>query len=295
MENIKKKIIILYSGGLDSTILKIWADNHYPDYEIKCIYYDYGNPVCQSEILHLPEYVEVRKVDWFNNSIDQLKIKKSEKQKGAIYIPGRNLVFATLAATQELPDLIFMGGLFDEAHLYATDKSKIFIDKFNDIIKYVLSPFKDSVVLKFPFVDEKMIKIDVIKYGISNGLSENDFNKMFSCYNFSLNGKQCGHCHQCFRLFLYLYNYNFNVNFLEKPFFNSDFAWIYLNQSLEKIENGNYNDIISIYDIDYNSALQFMINNYNLFKEKINDYNFINRLQLVVNKMNRKLLEEVLK
>ena len=97
------KIVILYSSGLDSRIMLHYAQQKYPDADIKCIYYQHGAESEQHELSLLPDFVEVRKIDWLGEKIKPVA-KKEDPFAGAIYIPGRNLVFSVLAASQELAD-----------------------------------------------------------------------------------------------------------------------------------------------------------------------------------------------
>lgn len=266
-----KKIIILYSGGLDSFVLYHWTKKKYPNCEIKCIYYDYGNPVCRTEISKLPEFVTVKNIDWFDNSTEKLVGKKEEDHKGNIYIPGRNMVFAVLTAAQELPDYIFMGGLYEEAHNAATDKNVKFINKFNDLVNYVLSPFKDKISLIFPFVDELYTKSMVIDWALNNGIQPDILGKLYSCFNYSENGLPCGECHSCMRSFSFFYKKGIPIKFSRHPFFESDFGINYLNNSIQMLEESNY-DRVLLQDLDYSSIRSFLTD-YNINQSLVNRIN----------------------
>src|SRR5690625_80518 len=138
------KIVILYSGGLDSYIMKRYAELKYPNAELKFIYYKHGAESEEKEISLLPEYVEIRSIDWLGDKI-RPKAKKEDPFAGAIYIPGRNLVFSVLAACQELPDEIWLGVLADENNEGATDKNSKFAGATSNLLSYVLSPFLDDI------------------------------------------------------------------------------------------------------------------------------------------------------
>ena len=59
-----KKIAILYSGGLDSYILYHYAKITNPTDDIIGVYWDHGQEADEAEQLSLPDFVQVRKVDW---------------------------------------------------------------------------------------------------------------------------------------------------------------------------------------------------------------------------------------
>lgn len=191
------KIVILYSGGLDSIIMNHYAEIKYPNAEIIKIYYKHGADSEDAEIEQLPSDVIIHNVDWLNDKIKPVS-KKSDPFAGAIYIPGRNMVFSTLAACQYLPDEIWMGTLVDECNEDATDKNNIFIDKTSDALNYVLSPFLDRVKIRFPFVEEKWSKVDSVKWAVENGLSIDKLTKSVSCWHHD-GVKSCGKCKQCYK------------------------------------------------------------------------------------------------
>lgn len=276
------KIVILYSGGLDSVVLNRWAHINYPNSDIVCIYYDYGNPVCMSEIKHLPDFVQVRKIQWFENSQSQLIGKPNEQHKGNIYIPGRNLVFAILAATQELPDCIFMGGLYEESHNNATDKNSTFIRLTNDTLSYVLGPFKDGITLRFPFVEEKMFKKDVINWALGNGITPEEIGSAYSCFNATENSIPCGECHSCIRSFSFFYIANIPIKFIKHPFIDTDFGNSYILSSIISIELLEYNSTELLYDIEYESILKFYMDNYTTFSNFLEANDIIARLKNII-------------
>lgn len=194
------KIVILYSGGLDSYILKKYAEVNHPTAEVKCIYYAHGSVPEKEEIALLPDYVEVRQIEWLNATRTAVS-KSTDPIMGAAYVPGRNLVFAVLAASQELPDEIWMGTQFDEVHPRATDKNERFRTTASDVISYVLSPFKDYVNIRFPFVEQRFNKVKAITWALNNGCTHEELGKRISCY-FPSNGKPCGVCKSCFKAYL---------------------------------------------------------------------------------------------
>lgn len=190
------KIVILYSSGLDSFILYQYAKARYPQAQLKCLYFKHGADSEAQEIARLPDYVEVRNIDWLNENCRPVA-KKSDPFAGEIYIPGRNLVFTVLAAAQELPDEIWMGTLWDEDNAQATDKNGLFRTDTSDLMTYVLSPFLDQCILRFPFVEEGWTKSDIVEWALYSGIPKEEIKATVSCWHYT--DKPCGRCKQCFK------------------------------------------------------------------------------------------------
>lgn len=191
------KITVLYSGGLDSYILYEMAKKEYPEAEILGVYFQHGCESEEVEISSLPKFISIRKIDWLSETIKPLA-KKSDPFASNIYIPGRNLVFSVLAACQDLPDEIWMGSMFDEDNEQGTDKNETFREMTSTLLSYVLSPFKDDVKLRFPFVEKKFSKKDSVRWALENGISKEELMSTTSCWHNKL-GKACGKCKQCLK------------------------------------------------------------------------------------------------
>lgn len=197
-----KKIVILYSGGLDSFLMKKVAEKEYPDAEVKCVYYAHGAESERREISLLPDFVKVLNIDWLGKHGISSVSKVGEEHKGNIYIPGRNMVFATLAACQFVPDEVWLGALYDEMNDKGTDKNDVFKDKASDTLSYVLSPFQHSVKVSFPLGDRGWTKVDALRWVLKNTTTtmEEVVGNTSSCWH--NDGHQCGECWQCVKRFI---------------------------------------------------------------------------------------------
>ena len=184
-------IVILFSGGLDSLIMYHVALSQ--GYNPTCVFFDIGQPYAYKEIRALPDFVKVHKVDWLSSSID---LKSKDNKSGNIYIPGRNLTLSTLAASIYTPDEIWLGALAGETHDKATDKNYKFLDKLNNVLEYVFSPF-GKVVVKFPLADMGFNKFDCVQWGLENGMTVESLHHTSSCL--SEEEGNCGHCVVCCR------------------------------------------------------------------------------------------------
>jgi 7-cyano-7-deazaguanine synthase in queuosine biosynthesis len=238
------KIVILYSGGLDSFILKKYAEFYYPFAEIKCIYYKHGADSEEEEIKQLPSFVEVRTIDWLNKEIRPVA-KKDDPFAGSIYIPGRNLVFTILAASQELPDKIWMGTVIDEDNIHATDKNEHFRDSTSQLLQYVLSPFKDSIEIDFPFVRNNLTKEGCVRWALSyNVTTTEELKKTVSCWHHKGN-KPCGRCKQCFKRWFVFFLNGFSEEYDKDPVF-SEYGKEMIAQYFKKVyhdKNANADEI----------------------------------------------------
>lgn len=211
------KIVLLFSGGLDSIIMYHMAKIEYPDAEIKCLYYRHGADSEEAEIARLPDFVEVRNVDWLGKDIRPVH-KLDDPFAGAIYIPGRNLIFTSLAACQELPDEIWMGTLWDEDNEQATDKNEKFRNDTSELLSYVLSPFLKGVRIRFPFVEKLMTKELSVRWALENGIDEEELTSTISCWHHD--GEPCGQCKQCFKRFFIFRLNNLRESYRVHPLYS---------------------------------------------------------------------------
>jgi 7-cyano-7-deazaguanine synthase in queuosine biosynthesis len=194
---LKKKIVILYSGGLDSFIMKELAKSKKLNY--KLVYFDIGQEYNYKEIKaikKIKEKVEIRKVEWITSK-ENIKSKKGTKS-GNIFIPGRNFILASLAASIYLPDEIWLGGLRGEDHQDSTDKNEKFIDLVNESWNYIYKPF-NTPKLVFPFFELNWGKFEATSWLYKvNKTPKKEILKTSSCLKAS-KGKNCGKCVVCLR------------------------------------------------------------------------------------------------
>lgn len=189
-----KKILVLYSGGLDSFILYHYAKSLHQD--VTAVYYEHGQPAMEKELAVLPDFVIRKKVEWLDETNRPVPMK-SKPNEGSIFIPGRNMVFITLAASQFLPDEIWMGSVANEVSAASTDKNETFCIKMEGLLNYVLQDFlRDDIRVRIPFVENAWGKAEAIKWALDNGISEQDIYNTPSCYD---EGDPCGVCIQCLR------------------------------------------------------------------------------------------------
>lgn len=182
----------MYSGGLDSLIMRKLAQLEYPDYEVIYVYYDIGHDYSWKEKAVLPSDVIVHDMSWFNAK----GVGKEGNNTGNCFIPGRNMVFATLAASQYLPTEIWLGALQGEIHLRATDKNYEFAWQASLTLSYVLSPFIKKVSIIYPLAERGWGKLQATEWALEHGMRD-EVLRSSSC----MEGESgnCGRCATCAR------------------------------------------------------------------------------------------------
>lgn len=185
------KVVVLYSGGLDSCVMLHMAKNDPKVTEVIPVYFDIGHEYAWKEKQQLPEGCYVHDMTWFKAEGKG----KDGNAMGSIFIPGRNMMFATIAACKYVPDQIWLGVCCGEDHGQATDKNEIFREKQNDLLEYVLSPF-GKVALVYPFIERGLGKFGVTKYAVENGFADKVVASS-SCMSGEVGN--CGVCGVCLR------------------------------------------------------------------------------------------------
>lgn len=200
-----KSVAILYSGGLDSLIMRHYADVH--SYKVRCLWYDIGQPYNEKELAALPSFVERRTLEWLtplagNSTVSPVDgIKGKGNETGQIYIPGRNAVLVTAAACMTLADEIWLGALLGETHKAATDKNEEFRALVSSMLEYTLKPFRqdrlDPIRVNFPLAEAGFNKLTSVAWALKTGLSKGQILSTSSCL--SSEPGNCGHCVVCLR------------------------------------------------------------------------------------------------
>lgn len=194
------KIVVLYSGGIDSLALYHYAKKLHPNAEIIAVYYNIGSGESTKEIPLLPEFVEVKNIDWLDNG-GSLSIQ--DKRIGNYFVPGRNSVFVQLAAFQYLPDQVWLGILHGEDTESLKDRRQEFLEMTNNIINYILLDYDKTCIVRTPFVEYSISKNDTVPLLIECGVDTSVISSVPTC--FSYDTFACGTCAKCFKLAMSLY------------------------------------------------------------------------------------------
>lgn len=206
-----KKAIAVLSGGLDCTVASsVYAKN----YEIHAITFNYGQKAFKQELKASKEICKkmgfshsVIDLDWLAkistsslntsedipevdiNDLDDLK--KSSETASSVWVPARNTVFTSIAASYAESigaEIIIVGWDKEEANTFP-DNSKEYLESFNELLK-IGSP--TNIEIKAPAID--LDKDEIVKLGHD---VEAPMELSYSCYK-GLE-KHCGVCESCMR------------------------------------------------------------------------------------------------
>ena len=231
-----KKLGLLMSGGLDSYIMWHYAqiEEGWKKEDILPVYIDLNSPYAEKE----KKALERHRKEVIDTKIIDCKILQEQfgnvPDNEDIWIPGRNLLLASIMASLNC-DEIWLGALKGEMHKYATDKNKKFFDKATDTISYVMSKFKDEVVVKTPFED--MNKLDIVIWALKNYIDPYCIAKTSSCL--SGEGQNCGNCMVCVRRYGIFEQTGLSEEYDEYPVF-SEVGEEYITELFRQINGGEH-------------------------------------------------------
>ena len=206
-----KKAISVFSGGLDCTVATTVFDK---THEIHAITFNYGQKaltqeinasrkICEKmgwshEVIDLPWLADISNSSLnTDDEIPELKesdldnLEKSSKTASNVWVPARNTVFTSIAlsyAESIGAEIIIVGWNGEEGATFP-DNSKVYMEKFNELIKEG-SP--EKIKIEAPAID--LNKEEIVKLGIEVGAP---MELSYSCYKGE--DKPCGVCESCVR------------------------------------------------------------------------------------------------
>jgi len=207
----KEKVVILLSGGLDSTTLLYYLKKRFASNAIYALTFNYGQKHFDRELscarwqinhTSVKEHLVID-ISFFAGFIgksssltsrlipvpDYETIKPEERLQPPTYVPNRNMILISLACAHA--EALGAGFIF-----YAAQKQDFYgywdcTDKFIAGINRVLKLNRcKPVVLRAPFTGFKKSK--VLKIGLALGI---DYAHTWSCYRG--HAKACGKCPSC--------------------------------------------------------------------------------------------------
>lgn len=194
----KEKVILLASGGLDSTTMAYWLLDKGMDFIP--LFIDYGQHCKETELNTLKEILPQEYVDKIeiidvssvykhskSRFINEANLWEEEISADDLYIPYRNILILTLAASfaQSLKIKEVYSAFINSNHAKEIDCSNDFFAKMESM----LIEF-GAVKIKMPFLE--LSKYDVAKIGIE---LKAPIGKTFSCQASSK--IPCGACPNC--------------------------------------------------------------------------------------------------
>ena len=207
----KEKVVILLSGGLDSTTLLHYLTKRRPGHAIYALTFNYGQKHLIRELdcarwqisrLGVKEHLVID-ISFFGKFIgksssltsrdnpvpDYEAIKPGERIQPSTYVPNRNMILISLAGAHA--EALGAGSVFYAAQqqdFYGYwDCTEKFIAGMNRVLKLNR---RKPIVLRAPFTGFKKSK--VLKIGLALGV---DYAHTWSCYRG--HQKACGKCPSC--------------------------------------------------------------------------------------------------
>ncbi|MBP5590408.1 7-cyano-7-deazaguanine synthase QueC [bacterium] len=205
--NNSKKAVVLFSGGLDSTTVLVYAMKQ--GYDVYPLTFSYGQrhaiEIKQSERT-LEKYgltprqtvFSIDLTPFVNCSLINKNLEVPEFAENRIpstYVPSRNIIFLSIASGMAETlgaEKIFIGVNSVDYSGYPDCRPE-FIDAFNKTIAVGTKQGVESgIKVEAPILN--MSKKEIIELGMSLGV---DYSLTHSCYNPTPYGLSCGVCDSC--------------------------------------------------------------------------------------------------
>ena len=197
------KALVVFSGGLDSTVALYWTKKQYN--EVETISFNYGSKHNEQEYKHALKTCEKLKVkntrinlDFINQYFKSDLLQSggeipegyyTEENMKSTVVPFRNGIMLAIAAgyaESQNCDILVLGNHSGDHAIYP-DCTPEFINGIKDAIK---QGTQKNIEVVSPFCN--ITKADIVKIGKDLGV---DFSLTYSCYKGG--EKHCGKCGTC--------------------------------------------------------------------------------------------------
>ena len=205
--NNEKKAVVLFSGGLDSTTVLVYAMKQ--GYDVYPLTFSYGQrhaiEIKQSErtlekygLMQRQTVFSIDLTPFVNCSLINKNLEVPEFAENRIpstYVPSRNIIFLSIASGMAETlgaEKIFIGVNSVDYSGYPDCRPE-FVDAFNKTIAVGTKQGVESgIKVEAPILN--MSKKEIIELGMSLGV---DYSLTRSCYNPTPDGFSCGVCDSC--------------------------------------------------------------------------------------------------
>ncbi|MBO7126538.1 7-cyano-7-deazaguanine synthase QueC [bacterium] len=205
--NNEKKAVVLFSGGLDSTTVLVYAMKQ--GYDVYPLTFSYGQrhaiEIKQSErtlekygLLNRQTVFSIDLTPFVNCSLINKNLEVPEFAENRIpstYVPSRNIIFLSIASGMAETlgaEKIFIGVNSVDYSGYPDCRPE-FVEAFNKTIAVgTKQGVERGIKVEAPILN--MSKKEIIELGMSLGV---DYSLTHSCYNPTPDGLSCGVCDSC--------------------------------------------------------------------------------------------------
>lgn len=203
-------IIVIASGGLDSTVLLQKAVNEYGPEQVKALWFSYNQTHCKefASLMWQIRRLGIRydTID-LTNVFDEIKycpllkegkgdIPEGEykKEVPSTYVPFRNGLFLSAAASiaydKDSVNTVWYGAHRGDTRANYPDCTEDFVGSMKTTVSYGTG---GQVDIEAPLI--KMTKAEVVAEGIKQGMTAEIFRHTWSCYKGGTT--PCGKCATC--------------------------------------------------------------------------------------------------
>lgn len=202
-----KKVLVLFSGGLDSTTTLAIAQSK--GYKITALTINYKQRhdyeitaskniiASYSDISHIIFDIDLTRIGGSALTDSSINVPSEESSGIPItYVPARNTIFLSIAASyaEKLKISEIYIGVNAIDYSGYPDCRPDFIASFEKMINLGTKSGSEGSSFKILTPLINMTKAEIIKTGLNLGV---DYSDTVSCYSLSSSGKACGNCDSC--------------------------------------------------------------------------------------------------
>lgn len=222
LQLLKGPIVLLFTGGLDSTIGRHYLEYYKLDHHL-VYFYTGASRYTDKEVQYLHDNKFPVEIDGTLQWLGQYE------QPASAFVPYRNLFFAMVAAIKYAPNVMICGVEDDDV----PDKNEHSFDLWSRHLSYI---GKDPVRVFSPFWHTH--KHEAVAWYLETGGTKSGLLNTISCYS-DTRSTYCGSCRACFRKWAAL-----KVNGMDIGFQNDNIKEYYRTRALNGVYTSKRNELI---------------------------------------------------